>query len=190
MTAMTDTVAIALITALSTLTAAGLTGVTSAWLTSRQLRHQRALAREERAAHWAARQRDLRREVYEQLLARADAAYRVLDEGWTTAGLPEASRDAGFAARRALDEVQVRVMLEGPEDVAEQAAGLVRGVGAEFKLLRGVLDAHPGAAVSAAELDRAARTGALTARTRSGEAFVAAARRALGSEPPGTPEAA
>ena len=75
---MNDTVAVALITSLSTLTAAGLAGWVSARTNDRQLRHQAALAREERAERRALDRRELRRETYERFLARADAAYRLL----------------------------------------------------------------------------------------------------------------
>jgi hypothetical protein len=184
MMGMNATVAVALITSLSTLTAAGLTGSIAAWLSSRQLRHQRLLAREQRAEDRADRRRERRRETYEHFLSQADAAYRVLDEAWLAAPFAGYPRwEAGFAARRALDEASIRVQLEGPQDVADQGAAVVRSVGQEFRLHRTVLDAHPGTAGSAAGLDHAARAEALNARASVSTEFIMAARWSLDEEP-------
>ncbi|MBY8884992.1 hypothetical protein K7472_09060 [Streptomyces sp. PTM05] len=169
---MNDTVAVALITSLSTLAAAGMAGTASALTTGRQLRHQAALAREERAEQRASAQRELRREVYERFLTRADAAYRVLDEEWLARGAEDPQRaEAGFAARRALDEAYVRVRLVGPEGVAVRGAGVVEAIGGEFRRQ---------ARAPEAEVDPSARAAALRARVAVGEEFVAEARWALG----------
>ncbi|NBM18847.1 hypothetical protein [Streptomyces sp. GC420] len=182
---MKDTVAVALITSLSTLTAAGLAGAVSAWATGRQLRHQAVLAREERAEQRAVAQRELRRESYERFLREADAAYRVLDEGWFAAPFTETDRwEAGFAARRTLDEAYIRVRLVGPESVAERAAEMVGSIGGEFRLHAHVARSGPGTADSAAALDPGARARALRARYASSGEFVTAARRALGGDLP------
>jgi hypothetical protein len=183
MAAVNETVAVALIASLSTLVAAGLTGTVTAGLASRQLRHQRDLAGAERAAQRAAAHRELRRDAYERFLARADAAYRLLDEGWQAA--PPATGPApvaGFAARRALDEALIRVQLMGPEEVGRRGAELVASAGDEFRLHRRVVAADPGAAGSASELDRDARAEALAARARASQGFIGAARRALGGD--------
>ncbi|MCQ4041497.1 hypothetical protein ACFOSC_12775 [Streptantibioticus rubrisoli] len=181
---MNDTVAVALITSLSTLSAAGLAGSVAAWTTRRQLSHQARLAREERAEQRATAFRQLRREAYERFLSQADAAYRVLDEGWFARPFAESPRwEAGFAARRALDEAYVRVRLVGPEDVAEQGARVVRGIGEEFRSHARIVAAHPQAADCAAELDPSARPQALRVRFTTSGDFVAAARHALEGEP-------
>jgi hypothetical protein len=149
MMGMNATVAIALITSRSTLTAAGLTGSITARLSSRQLRHQRLLAREQRAEDRAGRQRERRRETYEHFLSQADATYRVLDEAWHAAPFADYPRwEAGFAARRTLDEASIRVQIEGPQDVADQGAVVVRSVGQEFRMHQRVLDANPGTVAS------------------------------------------
>jgi hypothetical protein len=172
---MNDTVAVALITSLSTLAAAGSSGAITAWLASRQLRHQRALAGEERATQRASVHEELRRDAYERFLARADAAYRTLDEAWLAAPPTTGpDRDAGFAARRALDEAHVRVLLVGPDEVASRGADVLRGVGDEFRMHRRVVDAHPGAAGSAADLDREARRQAVAARGDASRDFIVA----------------
>ncbi|WP_216216788.1 hypothetical protein [Amycolatopsis aidingensis] len=186
---MDTTVAVALITSLSTLTAAALTGTISAWSNARQLRHQRLLAREQRAEERNGHRRELRRAAYQQFLAEADAAYRVLDEGWLAAPFTEpAPWKAGFAARRALDEAYIRVQLEGPDEVAAEGAKVVRGIGEEFTTHRRVLDANPGTPDSAVALDAQARAGALRVRFQTSKDFIAAARHALGEEPPQQPE--
>lgn len=180
---MNDTVAVALITSLSTLTAAGLAGSVAAWTTSRQLRHQALLAREERAEHRAASYREMRREAYEQFLTRADAAYRVLDDEWLAQPPAELQRrEAGFAARRALDEMYIRVRLVGPEEVAERGTAVVTAIGAEFRLQARVMRSFPDAQDCAADLDAPARTQVLRTRDATSGEFVAAARRALGHE--------
>lgn len=183
MSAVNDTVAVALITSLSTLSAAGLAGVASAWVAGRQLRHQSALAREERAERRAVDHREMRRDVYEKFLSQADAAYRVLDNGWFALPFTELRRwEAGFAARRALDEAYIRVQLVGPDDVAERGAEVLRSIGDEFRLHARIVNGSPDAADNAAELEPSARSGALRARVASSTEFVTAARRALGSE--------
>jgi hypothetical protein len=183
MAAVNDTVAVALVTSLSTLTAAGLAGSFSAWTTSRQLRHQALLAGEERAEQRANAYREMRRESYERFLSRTDAAYRLLDSGWTAGPFREPPHwDAGFAARRALDEAYVRVRLVGPENVAELGAGVVRGVGDEFRLHARVVSSRPDASECPAELDPPARAQALQVRFATNGEFVAAARSALGAE--------
>jgi hypothetical protein len=165
-----STVAVALITSVSTLTAAALAGWVSARTTARQLRHQAALAREERAERRATDHRETRREAYERFLTRADAAYRLLDEHWlaTSPAAPPAT-EAGFAARRALDEACVRVRLVGPEPVAERAVAVVRGIGEEFR-------AHVHA--TGPSPDTGSRARALRARSSTTGDFISAARAA------------
>jgi hypothetical protein len=170
MTLVNDTVAVALITSLSTLSAAALAGWVSARTAARQLRHQAALAREERAERRATDHRETRREAYERFLTRADAAYRLLDEH-RRATPP--TTEAGFAARRALDEACIRVRLVGPDHVAERARAVVRGIGEEFRIHAHATGTSP---------DTGARTRALQARSSTTADFLSAARRALENE--------
>jgi hypothetical protein len=190
MAVMNDTVAVALITSLSTLSAAALAGAASAWVTSRQLRHQVALAREERGEQRAVDHREMRRESYERFLSQVDAAYRVLDEGWFARPFAEMPRwEAGFAARRALDEAYIRVRLVGPEEVAERGAQVVRSIGDEFRRHSRIVSSHPDTTGSPAELDPPARTEVLRARFAGSADFVTVAREALGSELASMPSA-
>lgn len=181
-TAVNDTVAVALVTSFSTLTAATLAGSVSAWTTSRQLRHQALLAAEERAEQRENAFREMRRESYERFLSQADAAYRVLDSGWMAEPFNEPPHwEAAFAARRALDETFIRVRLVGPENVAEVGAAVVRGIGDEFRLHARIVSSHPDATDCAADLDPSARAHALQVRYATSGEFVAAARGALGA---------
>jgi hypothetical protein len=190
MAAVNDTVAVALITSLSTLAAAGLAGAVSAQVTARQLRHQRELAREERAERRAIDHRETRRESYERFLSQADAAYRVLDDGWFARPFTQSPRwEAGFAARRALDEAYIRVRLAGPEDVAERGAEVVRSINDEFRLHARIAASSPDTTSSVAGLDPSARAEALRARFAGSGEFVTAAQRALESESPHLPGA-
>lgn len=190
MAAVNDTVAVALITSLSTLSAAVLAGSVSAWATSRQLRHQGVLAREERAEQRANAHREMRRESYERFLSEADAVYRVLDDGWFARPFTESDRwEAGFAARRALDEAYVRLRLVSPDSVADRGSEVVRSIGDEFRLHARIVGSHPDTTDSAAALDPSARAQVLRARFATSEEFVTAARRALGSELSTVPDA-
>ncbi len=129
-----DTVAVALITSLSTLAAAGLAALVAARSTARQLRYQAALAREERADQRESGRREVCAAACERFLAEADAAYRVLDEGWAARPFREPLPwQDGFAARRALDEAYVRVQLTAPEAVVRAGRAVVRGIAAEFR---------------------------------------------------------
>jgi hypothetical protein len=189
MAAVNDTVAVALVTSLSTLTAGGLASWVSAWTTSRQLRHQALLAREERAEQRANTYREMRRESYERFLSQADAAYRLLDSGWMARPFREPPHwEAGFAARRALDEAFIRVRLVGPENVAELGAAVVRGIGDEFRLHARIVRSHPDVTDCAAELDPSARARALQARFATNGEFVGEAQRALGAGPAQMPD--
>ncbi|NKI41230.1 hypothetical protein [Streptomyces physcomitrii] len=205
---MNDTVAVALITSLSTLAAAGLAALVAARSTARQLRYQAALAREERAEQRESGRREVCAAACERFLAQADAAYRVLDEGWAARPFREPLPwQDGFAARRALDEAYVRVQLTAPEAVVRAGRAVVQGIAAEFRTHgrivgeavgggggvgagaegegdRGVSAlsfSEPSASgLSASESDPAARSRALRERFAGTERFVAAVRVALG----------
>lgn len=164
MTGMTDTVAVALITSLSTLTAAALTGAVSAWVTARQLRHQHALARDERAEQRATAHRETCREACERFLSETDAAYRILDAAWNAPEQASAPGEAArYAARRTLDEAWIRLRLAAPDDLSERGAAVVASVTEEFRLLG----------------DPSSRPRALRTRTTVTDAFTHTARHTL-----------
>ncbi|MEV1074874.1 hypothetical protein [Micromonospora parva] len=106
---MQDTVAVALITSLSTLAAATLTGLVGALSTRRQLAHQLTVARQESVERWATRRDELRRDAYVGFLSACDQAYRQLDRRWLEpgGGEPVPGYDEAYAAMRAVDEAGV-----------------------------------------------------------------------------------
>ncbi|RLP92421.1 hypothetical protein [Micromonospora sp. CV4] len=131
---MQDTVAVALITALSTLAAAALTGLIGARSTRRQLAHQLTVARQENAERRATRRDELRREAYVGFLSACDQAYRRLDRRWVEAGGdgPEPGYDETYAAMRAVDEAYNLVLLEGPAEVAAAARSVLASLTTEY----------------------------------------------------------
>jgi hypothetical protein len=184
---VSDAVAVGLITSASTLIAVGLTGVTSVWVSRGQLRQQVMVTALEHGEQRAARRREVRREVYVLFLARADEAYRQLDQRWADppSQQPEAARqDRAYRALRRLDEAHNRVLLEGPTQVAEQAELVVNSIGGEYRDQRQVLRAHAGAGQGAAQLEPARHSAAVAARVRHRDAFTQAARRAIEEDLP------
>lgn len=192
---MQDTVAIALITSLSTLSAAALSGVLALRQGKRQLAHEARRSHAEREADRADRGAELRREAYERFLRQVDAAYRVLDERWR-AEQPENDENAAFASRRALDEARIRVKLVGPAEIGDHADRIAKGVLRESQVLRRLLagEAGPGeedgigrattdTAAPAIERAATARREALESRDALNAAFVAACRTALEGTP-------
>ncbi|OEV10372.1 hypothetical protein AN218_17820 [Streptomyces nanshensis] len=175
------TVAVALITSLSTLTAAGLAGAVSLRVASKQLRHQETIAREDRAEQRAAAHRDMRREAYERFLSQVDTAYRLLDDGWK-APIPAESRwwEDAFAIRRTVAEAYFRVELVGPQAVKDRANEVLESVFDEFRSHRRVTRSL-GEATTAAEADSSAHRNAIRARQTTTERFVVAARAGFGN---------
>ncbi|RJQ76661.1 hypothetical protein D5S17_17510 [Pseudonocardiaceae bacterium YIM PH 21723] len=180
---MNVTVSVALISAGAALFGSALTALSSAWLTSRQLRHQRGLAQDQRLHDRSSQQRQHRREAYEQFLAQVDAAYRLLDQAWQSAPFTDHPNwEAGFVARRVMDETYVRVQLEGPAEVAASAAAVVKSVGKEFRLVERTAVEHESGDLSPAELDSVGRSAAVKARFATTEDFILVARSTLNGE--------
>ncbi|WFE43316.1 hypothetical protein [Verrucosispora sp. WMMD1129] len=175
---MRETVAIALITSLSTLTAAGLTGLVTAFTGRRQVTGQLTAAREERDAQRTVRRDQARRDTYVGFLAACDRAYRALDTGWVG---PDTApgEDAPYRALRALDEAYNLVLLAGPDPVADAAGRTVRSVNEEYAQQRRLLREQATEATPPGERHRAEHLAALRCRTERRDAFVAVARGAL-----------
>lgn len=177
---MDATVAVALITSLSTLTAAAVAGAVSVSVTRRQLQHQEAIARDDRAEQRAAEHREVRRQTYERYLSQVDAAYRLLDEGWKEpAGAGARWRDDAFTARRTLVEAYFRVELVGPEPVQDQAKVVLDSVLEEFALHKSLARSLDDETTAAA--GPAAHRSAIEARQATTERFITAARTAVGT---------
>ncbi|MCO1597185.1 hypothetical protein M8C17_18685 [Micromonospora sp. RHAY321] len=181
---MQDTVAVALITSLSTLAAAALTGLVGALSTRRQLAHQLTVARQENAERRTTRRDELRREAYVGFLSACDQAYRRLDRRWVEAGGDESppGYDEAYAAMRAVDEAYNLVLLEGPAEVASAARSVLASLTAEYADQRR-LGGEPGAAtVPLRERHRERWLAAIEVRTTRRIAFVDAVRPVLDRE--------
>ncbi|WP_158795192.1 hypothetical protein [Streptomyces sp. NRRL S-337] len=125
---MSDTVAVALITASSTLLGGGLAAFAAARTTNRQLGVQERQAELDRGEQRAARRRELRRDVYLQFLNQLDGLYRDLTAAWAGPGpsgansIVERFRDRAWQLR----EKANLIALEGPTSVAIAAETAVR----------------------------------------------------------------
>ncbi|WP_330465827.1 hypothetical protein [Micromonospora zamorensis] len=178
---MQDTVAVALITSLSTLAAAALTGLVGALSTRRQLAHQLAVARQESVERRATRRDELRRDAYVGFLSACDQAYRQLDRRWLEAGgsEPVSGYDEAYAAMRAVDEAYNLVLLEGPADVAEASRAVLTSIGAEHADQRRLGDEPGGATTPLREGHRERWLVAIEARTNHRISFVDTVRPVL-----------
>lgn len=179
-----DTVAIALITSLSTLAAAALTGLIAARSTRRQLAHQLTIAREESAEVSAARREELRRDAYVGFLSACDAAYRRLDRRWVEPGADglTSGYDETYVAMRAVDEAYNLVLLQGPADVAAAGRSVVASLTTEYAEQRRLADEPGDAAASLRDRQRERWLAAIEVRTNRRVAFVDAARPAVDRE--------
>ncbi|MEV1109423.1 hypothetical protein AB0I95_12315 [Micromonospora sp. NPDC049751] len=181
---MQDTVAVALITSLSTLTAAALTGLIAARSTRRQLAHQLTVAREESADRAALRREELRRDAYVGFLGACDAAYRRLDRRWIEPGTDAVTPgyDETYAAMRAVDEAYNLVLLQGPADVAAAGRSVVASLTTEYAEQRRLADEPGDAAAALRDRHRERWLAAIEVRTERRVAFVDVARPAVDRE--------
>ncbi len=178
-----DTVAVALVTSVSTLAAASISGLIGVWASRRQVAGQLAAAREERSEQRATSTAQLRRDSYVGFLSACDRAYRRLDWNWQHEHHDELLkvRSETYQALRGLDEAYNIVLLEGPEGVARAAEAVTRSINEEH---RQQLRLITGAASDADGIPSGARYGgerrtAIEERTKRRDSFVEAARAAL-----------
>ncbi|MEH1169497.1 hypothetical protein V6V47_29370 [Micromonospora sp. CPCC 205539] len=178
---MQDTVAVALITSLSTLVAAALTGLVGALSTRRQLAHQLAVARQDGAERRATRRDELRRNAYVGFLGACDQAYRRLDRRWVEAGgdEPTSGYDETYAAMRAVDEAYNLMLLEGPADVAAAGRSVLTSVNAEYADQRRLASRPGGGATPLRDRYRERWLAAIEERTNRRVSFVDAVRAVL-----------
>ncbi|WP_410811187.1 hypothetical protein [Micromonospora sp. 067-2] len=178
---MQDTVAVALITSLSTLAAAALTGLVGALSTRRQLTHQLSAARQDDAERRATRREELRRDAYVGLLSACDQAYRRLDRRWVEVGAqePAPGYDESYVAMRAVDEAYNLVLLEGPEEVGSAARSVLASITTEYADQRRLAGEAGGATVPLRERHRERWLAAIEVRTNRRIAFVDAVRPVL-----------
>ncbi|MFJ8828050.1 hypothetical protein ACIREE_40810 [Streptomyces sp. NPDC102467] len=170
---MTETVAVALVTALSTLAAAGLTGAVTLRLQRRQAAAERLRLREE-----------ARRTAYADLLSASTDAWAAVDRAW---GLypqnPDEPRhpeiQEGLAALKRLDQALHVVTLYGPPALDLKAAALYNSADQEFWTIVSLLRTNVGAQQSAIALAEPEQKPNNEARLAARAAFTVAARNAL-----------
>ncbi|WBC13606.1 hypothetical protein O7600_21045 [Micromonospora sp. WMMA1998] len=176
---MQDTVAVALITSMSTLAAAGMTGVIGAWAARRQVTSHLTGAREERAEQRATERAQRRRDAYVGFLGACDQAYRSLDRNWRQES--GAGHGETYQALRGLDEAYNIVLLEGPEEVAREAELVTASINGESRELWRLIGeaAAESDGVPPADVHGPQRRTAIEERARRRDSFVDAARAAL-----------
>ncbi|WP_030488779.1 hypothetical protein [Micromonospora chokoriensis] len=178
---MQDTVAVALITSLSTLVAAALTGLVGALSTRRQLAHQLTLVRHESVERRATRREELRRDAYVGFLSACDQAYRQLDRRWLETGGsgPVPGYDEAYAAMRAVDEAYNLVLLEGPAEVAAAGRAVLTSLTTEYADQRRFGDEPGDGSVPLRDRHRERWLAAIEVRTDRRIVFVDAVRPVL-----------
>ncbi|MDG4805509.1 hypothetical protein O7634_01885 [Micromonospora sp. WMMD1120] len=181
---MQDTIAVALITSLSTLAAAALTGLVGARGTRRQLAHQLAVAAQDSVERRNTRRDELRRDAYVGFLSACDQAYRHLDRRWLEpgGGGPTPGYDEAYAALRAGDEAYNLVLLEGPAEVESAARAVLASVTAEHADQRRLGDEPGDGSAPLRDRHRERWLAAIEVRTRRRLAFVEAVRPVLGHD--------
>ncbi|MEU5964397.1 hypothetical protein ABZ777_24600 [Micromonospora parva] len=181
---MQDTVAVALITSLSTLAAATLTGLVGALSTRRQLAHQLTVARQESVERWATRRDELRRDAYVGFLSACDQAYRQLDRRWLEpgGGEPVPGYDEAYAAMRAVDEAYNLVLLEGPAEVAAVGRAVLTSLTAEHADQRRLGDEPGDRGAPLRDRHRERWLAAIEVRANHRISFVDAVRPVLGHD--------
>ncbi|MFE6667494.1 hypothetical protein ACFVFH_28535 [Streptomyces sp. NPDC057697] len=171
---MKDTVAVALITALSTLFAAGLTGAFTLRLQRRQAAVERLRAREE-----------ARRAAYAGLLSASTETWFAIDAMWRlvppqNGGDPMGQEvDEGLSALKRLDQALHVASLHGPPSIDIEAAELYFRANEEFEVILRVLGDNIGDSRKAVELCDPEQRPDFTMRLLRRTAFTAAARQAI-----------
>ncbi|MEV0688766.1 hypothetical protein [Streptomyces sp. NPDC050388] len=134
---MNDTVAVALITALSTLSAGAVTGGFAFWGTRRQAKEQAQQAREDRSEQRAAWHRDVRRDAYVRFLDLAVQVDQHMSFIWMEPGpsITAEKIEHMIELTSQLWKALPAVLLEGPPAVAEAARAFAGAVAEECDTL-------------------------------------------------------
>ncbi|MGW3407942.1 hypothetical protein [Streptomyces sp. NPDC000888] len=134
---MNDTVAVALITAISTLSAGAVTGGFAFWGTRRQTREQAQQAREERAEQRTTRQREVRRDVYVRFLDLAVQVDQHMSFIWIEPGpsITAEKIEQMIELTSQLWKALPAVLLEGPPAAAEAARAFAGAIAEECDTL-------------------------------------------------------
>ncbi|QTE01203.1 hypothetical protein [Streptomyces cyanogenus] len=171
---MQDTIAVALITALSTLSAAGLAG----WITLR-------LQRQQTAAERTRAREESRRTAYADLLAASTDAWHAIDAMWRLVP-PRDTNDterpeiqAALSALKQLDHALHVAGLHGPSSIDDAAAELYFDAWAEFEAIMHVLRDNIGDSRIAAQLHAPGQGPDHDTRLLKRAAFTGKARKAI-----------
>ncbi|MER6441681.1 hypothetical protein ABT275_35805 [Streptomyces sp. NPDC001185] len=134
---MNDTVAVALITAISTLSAGAVTGGFAFWGTRRQANAQAQQAREDRSEQRATRHREVRRDVYVRFLEAAVGVDQHMSFIWIEprSSITAEKVEQMIALTSQLWKALPAVLLEGPPAVAEAARAFAGAVAEECDTL-------------------------------------------------------
>ncbi|MET7978528.1 hypothetical protein ABZW44_37140 [Streptomyces mirabilis] len=172
---MKDVVAVALITALSTVAAGGLAGAFTYRAALIQARNQREQAREGRAEERVVRHREVRREAYVRFLDQLLDAHRYMDQLWTEP-LPSPAQPALRQLTEHVDRLwkaTTIIDLEGPPDVSDAARAVAGLAAEEWDVLKEYLEGSHGG--EELHLSASGRR-----RAEVGDRLVARARNAVG----------
>ena len=114
---MNITIAVALITACSTLAGGAIASITTILVQGKQLRNQADQAAAERTDQNFDKHREFRRKAYADFLSKVDAVEREIVNCWKDSELTEDKLAAAHATFRSLDAPANIVYMEGPQIV-------------------------------------------------------------------------
>uniref|UniRef100_UPI003F496BE9 hypothetical protein n=1 Tax=Streptomyces chartreusis TaxID=1969 RepID=UPI003F496BE9 len=123
---MKDVVAVALITAVTTLAAGGITGGFTYGAARRQVKSHEDQARETRAEERVVRHREVRRDIYVRFLDDMVDAHRLMNRLWSAQPPPSWDSEGAELIERmdSVGKTYTVLSLEGPPDVAAAAKQL------------------------------------------------------------------
>jgi hypothetical protein len=137
---MNSTIAVALITAIATLSGGCIASVTGIIIQRRQIQLQATISVREHKERREVQQRKIRRDVYVKLLAQFEHAEKFLNDCWREP-VPATSDEAELLRQKIYEQTYVFnsalivVYLEGPKDVADAAGGMTNALRDETELI-------------------------------------------------------
>ncbi|WP_329616547.1 hypothetical protein OG244_28890 [Streptomyces brevispora] len=190
---MQNTIAVALITSISTLTGGALTGLVAVWVNRMQLNSARFSADLDRVEQRMSRHRELRRDSYIEFLGHWGKVEDLLVTLWRQPS-PPAEMVASLRDYRDYSEAENAiyewrdamnlVVLEGPEEVGILALEIYVQEAGYLAKVAETLRANHGSEQSIGQIDRNARNGQNSARYLGRGKFINAATKAVGGDLP------
>jgi hypothetical protein len=178
------TIAVALITALSTLSGGLIVSAVSLRIHRQQLAAQRQLAADEREEQQRLALRERQRQTYEQLLNRFDEIERALQKCWESHGIPGGDQNISPAMRAALnciigfEQMLNVVAIDGPEQVSDLALDLQAVAFTEFRQIISASSTAPDATSPLLKIARDVYVEAVRTRKEAKAKLIKAARAA------------